>query len=69
LGKVSSPKVDTLQKIAEVLEVPIGALMNEEGHSELESQLLLAFQALTDDQKALLVLTAQAWTSEKNWLK
>ncbi len=61
IGKIASPRVDTLARLAESFDVSIDSLLSEEQIPELEGELLHAFRQLTGDQRRMLLAAAQSW--------
>lgn len=61
-GKSRSPRLETISKIANALEVPISMLFEQRTDAELRSQIIEAFARLTSDEKTLLLQTARAWS-------
>ena len=61
IGKVASPRVDTLARLAENFDVSIDSLLSEEQTPELEGELLYAFRQLTGDQRRMLLAAARSW--------
>ncbi len=60
-GKSQNPRLDTIQKIANALDVPISQLFEKKSTTEMISALLSEARCLSEVEQRQLVLTAQAW--------
>ncbi len=63
-GKSRSPKIETVDKIAKGLGVPVSAIFEDRTRSEMELDLLGILERLPEEQRRLLLHTAQAWLSQ-----
>lgn len=61
-GKSQSPKIGTIAKIAKGLGVPVASIFSGDTDTELRNSLLAILDQLPEDQQALLLKTAEAWT-------
>lgn len=64
-GKSRSPKIETVDKIAKGLGVPLSAIFDEKARSEMELDLLGILDRPPEEQRKLLLRTAQAWLDER----
>lgn len=62
-GKSRSPRLDTIQKIADALDVSVSALFERKSTSALAADLLEIARQLPEDEQHKLILTARAWQS------
>ena len=64
-GKSRSPRLDTIAKIAAALHVPVAALFEEQGESELRDSIIEAIALLNPAERQRILVTARAWASEQ----
>jgi transcriptional regulator with XRE-family HTH domain len=64
-GKSRSPKIETVDKIAKGLGVPLAAIFEDQGRDDLARDLLGILEQLPEAQRLLLLRTAQAWLTEQ----
>lgn len=60
-GKSKNPRLDTVEKIANALDVPPSALFAERHLDELHTQLYGVLMNLDDAERERLLVTANAW--------
>ncbi len=60
-ARARSPRLETLEKIAETLDVKVEDLLREHRRADAESELLTAFAQLPEHDQDRLLQTAQAW--------
>ena len=60
-GKSRSPKVETLAKIAEALNVPISILFEDRADDALRHELAVLFERLPEADRQRLLDAARAW--------
>lgn len=60
-GKSRSPKIETINKIAQGLGVPVAFIFSEKLTDDLESDLLSVYEQLPPEKRKLLMQTALAW--------
>lgn len=63
-GKSRSPKIETIGKIAKGLGVPVAVIFEDDPLQSLRNDLLLAYEALPEGQRHLLLQTARAWADQ-----
>lgn len=63
-GKSMSPKLDTVRKIANALNVSVHYLLQDRSEVELADELLAIIDQLPSAEKRRLLLTARAWAEE-----
>ena len=63
-GKVRSPRVETLDKIAKALGVPIATLFEDASDEQLRSEIVAIYHQLPEAEQRRLVVTAKAWLGE-----
>lgn len=59
-GKSRSPRLDTINKIAAALGVPLASLLEEKPVKELRNQIMAAVQSLPESECERLLLIAQS---------
>ena len=64
-GKSRNPRLDTVGKLAEALNVPVSLLFEERTDGELRHQIIEAVSRLTQEERVLLLQTAKAWGDRK----
>ncbi len=62
-GKSRNPRLDTVEKIAEALDVPPSALFVDRPIDALQAQLYSVLMTLGQDEREKLILTANAWAN------
>lgn len=65
-GKSRSPRIDTLAKIADAMNIPIIYLLERRADTDTRANLLEAFSRLPEEERSRLLLTAQAWVDAKD---
>lgn len=60
-GKSMSPKLDTVRKIANALNVSVQYLLQDRSEAELADELLSIIDQLPSAERQRLLLTARAW--------
>lgn len=60
-GKSRSPRLETINKIAQALGVPPASLFQERSSDALKQEILDVFDRLPGDERRRLLLTAEAW--------
>ena len=60
-GKSKNPRLDTVSKIADALDVPPSALFVDRPIDELQAQLYRVLMNLDEASRQKLLLTANAW--------
>jgi transcriptional regulator with XRE-family HTH domain len=60
-GKIRSPRIDTIEKIAGAMHVSPLSLMRPRSDDEVRQGLLEAFDRMPAEEKKRLALTARAW--------
>ena len=60
-GKSRSPRLDTLEKIAEALDTTVIDLLLDSQRGKAEQDILSAFSQLPEHDQERLLQTAQAW--------
>ena len=63
-GKSQSPKIGTIAKIAQGLDVPISAIFESASDAELRDELSHLMEKLPPDRRELLLRTPQSWIAE-----
>ena len=62
-GKIRSPRLDTIEKIADALGVGTLYLMQRRSDDDIREKLLSAFEALPEIERGRLALPADAWAN------
>lgn len=60
-GRTQSPRLSTLEKIAEALHTTVADLLMDHQRADAEREMLAAFAQLPEHDQERLVQTAQAW--------
>lgn len=60
-GKSRSPRLETLTKIADVLEVPIALLLEEKGDEDLKNEILALVASMPPAERQRTLVTIRAW--------
>jgi transcriptional regulator with XRE-family HTH domain len=63
-GKSMSPKLDTVRKIANALNVSVACLLQDQSEADLADELLAIIDQLPSEEKRRLLLTARAWVED-----
>ena len=63
-GKSQSPKVATIAKIANGLDVPLPIIFETSTDVELRDNIIAVYESLSEQKKDLLLKTARAWVQE-----
>lgn len=63
-GKSKSPRIETIDKIARGLGVPIAAIFSENVPLDPQDELESVFGQLTAERRDLLLQAARAWLAE-----
>lgn len=63
-GKSMSPKLDTVRKIANALNVSVACLLQDQSEADLADELLAIIDQLSSEEKRRLLLAAQAWAED-----
>jgi transcriptional regulator with XRE-family HTH domain len=64
-GKSRSPKIETVNKIAQGLGVPLSAIFEDRPRDQVERDLLGILSKLPAERRDLLLRTAQAWLAQE----
>lgn len=60
-GRSRSPKIETIQKIAIALNVPISMIFSENMDQSVRQEIVYLFDALPENEQIRLIQTAKAW--------
>lgn len=60
-ARARSPRLETLEKLAEALETTVADLLQDHRRGDAEREMLSAFSQLPEQDQERLLQTAQAW--------
>lgn len=63
-ARARSPRLETLEKLAEALEITVADLLMEHRRADAENEMLTAFSQLPEHDQERLLQTAQAWLNK-----
>lgn len=60
-GSSRSPRLETLTKIAQVLDVPVALLLEEKGDDDLKNEILALVSGMDPEERQRTLVTIRAW--------
>jgi transcriptional regulator with XRE-family HTH domain len=63
-SRARSPRLETLEKLAEALDITVADLLMEHRRADAENEMLAAFSQLEQHDQERLLQTAQAWLNK-----
>ena len=63
--KSNNPRLDTLAKLAEALDVSLVEIISQPSDDEMRSQVLSVYEKLPEVERQRLLQTAQAWLPDQ----